>query len=299
MTKKNSYKLLRTTVQKNLTKNDILFIKHKKKLQAAYVLQLNAIVYKNPHFDSGQIHYISSGERIIVSKKIYYPLNRFGSFYKVYVQKPRKIVGYISEVDVIPRFIKENKKYVLNSKFTIAERHKGNMNKVAEQSESRPSKEKSFSYNRRKNKNRFVGVSLAFPANGQSFVFLPQLGIRLSGYNLLISNFNMDFNISSGLIKPVQIKIDVLGVYDKIKLIQRFPLLAGAGFRVNIDAPPIPDQTNNILSGIGSLGTRIPITYFIFLTANLRVNFPLPFLSQKNNSKGFQFEALASLQIPF
>ena len=295
MTNKNSYKLLKTSVQKSLTKNDMLFIKHKKKLQVAYVLQLNAIIYKNPHFDSEQIHYISSGERIIVSKKIYYPLNRFGSFYKVYVKKPRKIVGYISEVDVIPQFIKENKKYTLNSQFTLAERYKGDVNKIASQNRSRPRKKKSFFDNKGQYKNRFIGISLAFPTNGQKFYFLPQLGIKLSGYNLLISNFNMDFNIASGLSKPIQIKTDFLGVYDKVKLIQRFPLLIGLGLRVNIDVPPVPDQTKNILSAIGSLGTRIPITHFIFFVMDFRFDFPL----RKNNFEEFQVEFLTSVQIPF
>ena len=69
-------------------------------LQKGYVIQKDAIVYTRPDFDSLQIIRIPAGTVVTISKKIYRPKSHFGTFYRIYLKKPKKLKAYISEVDI-------------------------------------------------------------------------------------------------------------------------------------------------------------------------------------------------------
>ena len=79
-------------------------------LQKAYILQKQSIIYTRPDFDSLQITRIPSGSMVTISKKIYKSKTGFGTFYKIYLAQPKKIKAYISEVDVVPRYLRSNAK---------------------------------------------------------------------------------------------------------------------------------------------------------------------------------------------
>ena len=91
-------------------------------IQRAYVTQSQAIVYKAPDFDSEQAAALPRDRVIAISTKIYRPKNLFGSFYRVFVNKPYRIRGYISEVDVIPQFKKTKKGLKKNPKYAAKEK---------------------------------------------------------------------------------------------------------------------------------------------------------------------------------
>ena len=86
-------------------------------LQKAYVIQKNAIVYARADFDSLQVSHIPAGTRVTISRQIYRPPSRFGTFYRIYINKPKKMKAYISEIDVTPRYIKSGSGYKLNPAF--------------------------------------------------------------------------------------------------------------------------------------------------------------------------------------
>ena len=84
-------------------------------IQRAIVVEHNAIIYQEADFDADQIAFLSRNKIIAVSTKIYRPKNLFGSFYKIYINKPKKIRGYISEIDVVPQYKQTQDGLVLNS----------------------------------------------------------------------------------------------------------------------------------------------------------------------------------------
>ena len=88
-----------------------------KHLQKAYVIQKDAIVYTRPDFDAAQVIRIPSGSLVTISKKVYRPKTTFGTFYRIYVNKPKKIKAYISEIDVVPRYIRTGSTHKINPSF--------------------------------------------------------------------------------------------------------------------------------------------------------------------------------------
>lgn len=108
------------TTQKNL-KQQVSLKKYKKFLQNAYIIAERSFVYKKPNFDSEQIFYFKPGAKVKISKKIFYPEHKFGSFFKVFIKSPQKIVGYISEVEVVPEYLTD-KKTKKNPRYTILEK---------------------------------------------------------------------------------------------------------------------------------------------------------------------------------
>ena len=92
------------------------------RIQRAIVKENQAIVYTQPDFDAKQMMELPSNKIIAISTKIYRPKNLFGSFYRIFINKPRKIRGYISEIDVLPQYKKSKKGYVLNKVYQEKEK---------------------------------------------------------------------------------------------------------------------------------------------------------------------------------
>ena len=86
-------------------------------IQRGIVSEHEAIIYENYDFDSEQIARLPQNKVIVVSTKIYRPQNLFGSFYKVYLNKPQRVRGYISEVDIIPQYKRSQEGLVLNEAY--------------------------------------------------------------------------------------------------------------------------------------------------------------------------------------
>lgn len=92
------------------------------RIQRAVVTEHQAIVYKQPDFDAEQIMRLPHNRIVAVSTKIYRPKNLFGSFYRIFINKPRKIRGYVSEIDVLPQYKKSKEGYFLNKEYQKKEK---------------------------------------------------------------------------------------------------------------------------------------------------------------------------------
>ena len=91
-------------------------------LQKAYVIQRDAIIYARPDFDALKITNIPAGSLVTVSKRLYRPKTNFGTFYRIYINKPKKMRAYVSEIDVVPRYIKKGISYKPNPEFPLVKK---------------------------------------------------------------------------------------------------------------------------------------------------------------------------------
>ena len=99
--------LIFTLVLPSLNAQEVKAKKKRKKRgasQTALVRNSGAAVYKERSFDADPITYLEAGQKVRISRKKYPGKDGFGLFYKVVVSK--KLKGYISDVDVVPRFKK-------------------------------------------------------------------------------------------------------------------------------------------------------------------------------------------------
>ena len=123
-----------------LAKKNKILPKH---LQKAYVIQKDAIVYTHPDFDAAQIIRIPSGSLVTISKKVHRPDSGFGTFYHIYINKPKKIKAYISEIDVVPRYIRSGSTHKINPNFHTVKKNLSRLDDL--QFNSEPEKEVNFS----------------------------------------------------------------------------------------------------------------------------------------------------------
>ena len=123
-----------------LAKKNKILPKH---LQKAYVIQQDAIVYTRPDFDSVQIIRIPSGSLVTISKKIHRPNSGFGTFYHIYINKPKKMKAYISEIDVVPRYIRSGSTHKMNPNFNSVKKNLSRLEDL--QFNREPEKEINFS----------------------------------------------------------------------------------------------------------------------------------------------------------
>ncbi len=86
-------------------------------MQKAYTLQKDAFVYARPNFDSLRITSIPAGTKVTISRKLYRPKTNFGTFYRIYLSRPKKIRAYISEIDVVPHYVRKGLGYQINPEF--------------------------------------------------------------------------------------------------------------------------------------------------------------------------------------
>lgn len=290
---KTSYKLLKVShakKPKKITKSEKLFNKYRHKLQSAYTLQVEAFIYDHPDFDAKKIHSLRPGYKIIISKKIYYPVTRFGSFYKVYIKKPRKIVGYISEIDVIPEFKKTKGEYVANPRFAMAEKYKGKIGQISSR-ESKLNSYKSSSFLKRTYPS-FLGISFFGEITSGGFnIEERQTGIYISSHK--ISDLTLDINAVFS--NRPSVALDIFAVYERIHLINQVPLRLGLGFRVEGQDFNTKASLGDFLF-MGLAGLRFPIHNSLFLAAHFQYGYGTNLLKR---TPIYSAEASLSLQIPF
>ena len=81
--------------------------KKKTKGQWGVVQTDGAAAYKVPNFDSPVLEYLSAGQKVRISQKLYQGIGGFGAFFKVRVGV--KTYGYVADVDVAPEYKPQKK----------------------------------------------------------------------------------------------------------------------------------------------------------------------------------------------
>ena len=283
------------------TKKTIVPEKYRTHLQSAYVVAMNSFIYEKPDFDSPQLYPLSIGEKILISKKIFRPSHNFGSFYKILLIRPKKVVGYISEAEVVPEFIKQNNKYEANTIYKIAKKQMKEdraldidlIDKVNSQKQKNPQKITTP----KNNKKRYVGLSVGFLAYPPPVHFEENIlaGLKLSGYNLLIPSINIDFNFT---FTPYDFKFfhfDILSSYPLLKFGSSHFFIMG-GLKLDIDHR-IQDPEKQINPGVaGVLALLIPIGQKLLFRLDAKAEYGL---AQRPNHQAFSSSFSSSLQIAF
>ncbi len=249
-------------------------------LQKAYVIQKAAFVYSRPDFDSLRITQIPAGQIITISKKVYKPKNLFGTFYRVYLKKPKKIKAYISEIDVTPRFIKSGAGYIKNPAFGQAKKKLSHITDFEAHSLSPPEEtDKVFDL-------RLLGMSAGYgrptykhQASAVSAYFF---ALKLTGPGLPIPNLVTDFtlafspsNVSLGRIHVQKPGFMVLGdMLLKIPVINSDPfvLFLSGGWMIKwkqVLAAPVPPSYRVGAGLAATVGASVKMNKnWIFLLEN-------------------------------
>ena len=174
-------------------------------LQKAYVIQKKAFVYARADFDSLKITRIPAGTLITISKKVYKPKTLFGTFYRVYLAKPKKIRAYISEIDVEPRWVRQGGGYKKNPAFKQA---KNRLSRIRDFEVNAVSSEDDLNWeNRSLSHLRMVGMTAGFarlayhktPAAVSSWFF----ALKLKGKKLPLPWMGTNFTLSFTPAPPV------------------------------------------------------------------------------------------------
>lgn len=235
-------------------------------LQKAYVIQKNAIVYTRANFDSVQITNIPSGTMVTISKKIYRPKTRFGTFYRIYINKPKKMRAYISEIDVVPRYVRSGSQFKVNPAFGQV---KKKLKYVKDfQFNADPEDELDFS-NTLLSKMRFIGMVLSYTRlayeSPRSSVFPSWFfGLKLRGrgipINDMITDMSLMFSFSPPIIGGDTLKNGYILMGDflfKIPLFEApfFSFQIGAGLMVKLKGALSPEDPALSEVGAGVAGS--------------------------------------------
>lgn len=285
-------------------KNGILN-RYRKHLQEAYIISPMSFIYKTPHFDSKQLFHLREGDQIIVSKKVFTPAHRFGTFYKAFIKSPKKVVGYVSEIEVIPEFVQQSdKKYEKNTcynkiKTQIAKKGQFNLNSLSGRDfvcagGSKPvtiTPKNIFS----KSGDRHVGFSVSGMSSLFKFRNIPEryepmLGVKLSGKRLLIPYIDMDINLA--------INYDLNEVYGD--LLVGYPVIGSdtfviyplLGFNFNYHLQKKPSNTevtsrdtqvtNYSIGPVAGLSVVLPVQNIWAVRGDVKINYGL--VSKKGQS---------------
>lgn len=243
--------------------------KYKSHLQRAFVVTLNSFIYEKPDFDAPQLYPLATGEKILISKKVFRPPHNFGSFYKIFLVRPKKIVGYVSEAEVVPEFLKNTGKYEANPAYKLAQKQMkedkvldidliDKVNKQRQTNKQMPSKN---------NKKSYVGLSVGFLAHSPFITPFEKnviVGLKFSGYNLLLSSVNMDFNFAFTPYDFQFFHFDALAAYPLLGgHSYHLFILGGLKFDINRRMQDIARQNSPGVSG--ALSLLIPINQkFLF-----------------------------------
>ena len=272
-----------------------LLAKKSRYLQKAYVLQMNSQIYDQPHFDAQPIYIVPAGGKILISRKIFIPPSKFGTFYKVFIHKDKKVVGYISEIDVVSQFEKGDQNKI-NPRYAILRTRLKSGNKAGE-IPSQTDKAKwpvSSDFQgqdaKKKKGNRFAGLSLLAKWDGEKSIKGFLAGVKLSGYGFLSSSLNMDMNIMSD-VEFKQFYFDLLGVFELIRG-KGVSLYCGGGLGVGIER--ISQQVTPGLAG--SFGLRTVLLTGIFWQNELRISYEFDISEQVAN---YNYGFLTSFQFRF
>ena len=304
---KNKKKLILAKVEKTSRsdeekkkKRTLVPEKYKPYMQRAYVSSLNSFVYKQPNFDSVKLYPLSIGKHILISKKIFRPPHNFGTFYKVFLFKDRKVVGYISEAEVIAEFKREGSGFKANSSYKLAKKHILE-NKILNLDSIKEIKESSEKPKRLKQakpagyRQKYVGLSTGF-LSSYIGAGVPRedwfIGLKLSGYQLLISYLNMDINFTSSL-NWRKFYLDILTAYPILSS-SYYHLFAMGGVMgsLNLDKDYKMNQESVDYGLAGALSLLAPLNKNTALKLTGKTVY-------KIRKRSFFFSCSAGLQVAF
>ena len=259
-------------------------------LQKAYIIQKSAIIYARPDFDAIQVTSIPSGALVTISKKIYRPKQTgFGTFYRIYINKPKKLKAYISEIDVVPRYIRSGSKYKINPSF---QQVKKNLSRLKDlQFNREPEKESLDFKNTPISQMKFIGLITDYirlkhrrPQNTQSAWFF---NLRLSWPGFPLPILTADAGLGFSTAKPFFDGIkSQRGYYLMGNMILKLALLESPYFLVHLGGgfalkwkqalPPDLLTSMHLTAGVTSLGSfviRIHERFYLQLEGKLQYDF--------------------------
>ena len=173
-------------------------------LQKGYVVQKNAFVYTRPDFDAVRITGIPAGMKVTISKKVYRSKTGFGSFYRIYISTPRKMRAYISEIDVVSRYIRSKSGWKVNPEFALV---KKKLNRVKEFQHNVKTANSMDLEETPLAKKRFIGMTVSYSwlayEDKMSSVPTWLFGLKISGKGLPIEHFITDINLIVSVDPPV------------------------------------------------------------------------------------------------
>ena len=211
------------TSDKNSNAFQKVISQYKGALQKGYVTAVDSLIYKEPDFDTEQIFYLRSGNHVTMSKKIFTPSHGFGTFYKVFIKKPKIVIGYVSEVDVIPEY--KRKTMELNSEYVFLKKQidKTGRFKMPIKKEGKAFAKKSKQKFSKGKKNRYVGLSMSSDLiNPFDFNKHGKVGFKLSGSYFI----------------PLEIDLNLLSSFDllswNLNFMIQYPLLAARSFLIYV-----------------------------------------------------------------
>ncbi len=269
--------------------------KYKPHVQKAYVVALNSFVYKQPNFDAPKLYSLAVGKEILISKKIFRPSHNFGSFYKVFLFHEAKVVGFISEAETAPEFLKRDGKLLPNPAYKLA-KQQIKRDKFLDLDLIHKARQKFQSKERRKAapdraswKKRYIGLSVGFSSPSP---FAPHqqdayAGLRLSGYDLLISYLNMDLNLAADM-NFQSFYFDILTAIPLVKANPYF-LFAMGGVKLTADTK-IKDPVDYGFSG--ALSLALPVHQKLLFRIDAKGEYSW-------RARASRYGCLASLQIAF
>ena len=264
------YTLKKPSAKKKESDSKDILKKYSHLFQKAYVQQAGgSLVYEKPSFDSKQIYMIPFGEQIIISKKILKPEKEIGTFYKIFIKKPQKIAGYISQVEVLPQTVKKGNRYIPNPKYALWKK-KVKSSPLDEEgifspsfSESVGDREEEIS--QKAETGRFIGIALGSSLGSEEkFTDRLRFGLKLSGYNLLVSYINMDINFLFDT-NWSHMLVDIMGSYF---FLQSGSFKAGPALGLNTNLQ-FKDQEIR-LDMIVALSGLLPLTHNLIWRNDIR-----------------------------
>ena len=299
-TKKNSSKI-KSSSQSKKAKN-LVPERYKPYMQRAYISRSNSFVYSKPNFDAPQLQSLSIGKLVLISRKVFLPPHGFGSFYRVFLFRKKKLIGYISEAEVIPEFIKKEDSYLANPSYKKAKAYKNKKqilkieeieDTVYQNQQLKIQKEIQKRLSLKTNYKKYLGLSLGYSsylnqANSpiSENVFL---GVKLSTYG---SKINMDFNLDLHRYKGAS---SILIALPFIRSQTYSLFVMGGGLMEYIPYPSIPLTTSTFpidYGPIGAVSLLTPISKNFILKLEAKGDY-------KVLKKQVSLNLLSSLQFAF
>lgn len=257
-------------------------------LQKAYTIGNHNLIYTRPSFDSKQIVILPAGKLVTISRKLHFPKNEFGSFYHIYITKPKKIRAYISEIDVSAHYLPSSDKK--NPAFKIATKKIKHIKSHSQQTLN-PEKYVKLSEPSMATM-RFIGPTVSFknPLKGLNF------GVKLNSLlplPIALIKFDVDISIPPIMENYFMLKTDIL-IKKNIADTPWFLIYVGAGlatsFKIGYKSFMFSFPRINI---VGAIGAPIKISKKIFFLTEVKI------YSAFKGADSINFMLLMGLLFPF
>ena len=273
--------------------------KYKPYMQRAYISRSNSFVYSQPNFDAPKLQTLTIGKLVLISRKVFLPPHSFGSFYRIFLFREKKLIGYVSQAEVIPEFIKKNNSYRPNPNYKKAKLYKTKKQilKIEEIEDAIPKSKKAQIQKETQKRlllqtkyKKYFGLSVGYSPylnSGRTQAYEDLfLGFKFSAYSPKIHlDFNLDLYTSKG-------SVDALAGLSFIKS-KVYSLFVMGGGAVEYN----PFQSNYYLDQIdygpvGAVSLLIPLNKKLLLKLETKADY-------KIREKLVSLKFLSGLQLAF